>query len=188
MKRKLFIFLTLAAMMLTTLPARGQIVAVKTNALSWLACTPDIGLELVTGEHSSLSFSAFGHYKPYGVWDSKMIAVQPEFRYWFNGRPFTREYVGVAAGIVRYDTQMFRQVFKGDAASLGITGGYVFSLGEHWAFELSAGVGVLFFRHQQYDKGDNYDDYYVHEASRVNNWGYKLFPTKLNASFIYIIR
>lgn len=188
MKKKLSILLALTALLLASIPAQAQIIAVRANALSWAAWTPDIGVEVITGEHTSVSLSAFGHYKPFVAWDSKMFAIQPEFKYWFNGRPLTREYIGVAAGFTTYDTNLFKQVYKGDAISLGITGGYVFSLGKRWGFELSAGVGLLAFRQKQYDKGDNYEDYSLPQASRVNNWGYKLFPTKLNASFIYIIK
>lgn len=188
MKKKFYILLAIAVLSAKSLPCGAQIFAVKTNALSWAACTPDIGVEFITGEHTSVALSAFGHYKPFGVWDSRMFAIQPEFRYWFNGRPLTREYIGADAGFCTYNTQLFNQVYKGDALSLGVTGGYVFLIGKKWAFELSAGVGFLAFRHKQYDKGDNYDDYSLQEASKVNNWGYKLFPTKLNASFIYIIK
>ena len=40
--------------------AQAQQVAVKTNLLSLAAMTPDLGLELVTGEHTSVAISAFG--------------------------------------------------------------------------------------------------------------------------------
>lgn len=188
MKKVLRISIVLSVLLFGAKAADAQIIAVRANALSWLMCTPDIGFEVVSGEHTSVAVSAFGHYKPFVVWDSKIFAVQPEFRYWFNGRPLTREYIGVGAGFATYDTHLFNQVYKGDAISLGLTGGYVFNIGKRWAFELSAGFGVLAFRHKQYDQGDNYDDYFVQEATKVNNWGYKLFPTKLNASFIYIIK
>lgn len=187
-KKLLYILLSFVLLAAGQVPARAQLFAVKTNAASWLACTPDIGFEVIAGEHVSVALSAFGHYKPYGVWDSKMIAVQPEFRYWFNGRPLTREYIGASAALVTYDTQMFRHTYRGNAVSLGVTGGYVFSLGKHWAFELSAGVGVLLFRHKQFITGDDYDEYFHQQVTEPNNWGYKLFPSKLNASFIYIIR
>ena len=44
--------------------AKAQQVGVKTNALMWLAMTPNAGCEVVIGEHSSLDLSVFGHYKP----------------------------------------------------------------------------------------------------------------------------
>lgn len=187
MKKILYIFLAAAALMLAAMPACAQRVSVKTNMAYWAACTPDFGMEFVTGEHSSISFSAFGHYKPYGVWDSKLFAIQPEYRYWFNGRPLTREYIGVIAGYATYDTNIAKMVYRGDAVSLGISGGYVFSLGKRWAFELGAGVGLLGFKQKQYAEGDDYDEFF-NKASKPNAWGYKLFPSKLSATIIYMIK
>ena len=167
--------------------AYAQQVAVKANALNWALCTPDIGLEIVTGEHTSVGFSVFGHYKPYTV-DSRLLVFQPEFRYWFNGRPLIREYVGVTAFAATYDIAVNNHVYGGDALAVGLTGGYVFALGRRWNLELSGGFGVLGFRQKQYYRHDNYDDFFVDEATKVNSTGYKLFPVKLGVSFIYIIK
>lgn len=164
--------------------ARAQQVGVKTNALMWAAMTPNLGCEVVVGEHSSIDFSAFGHYKPYGM-DSKLIAFQPEYRYWFNGRPMIREYVGAAAMVANYDMNVRNFVYSGNAASLGLSGGYVFLLSKNWRLDLSAGFGFLFFFHKQYYETD---DYYVDASQAYNAWGYKLFPAKLGISFTYIIR
>lgn len=143
-----------------------------------MLATPDIGVEVVTGEHTSVGVSAFGHY-----WGNKssLAALQPEFRYWFNGRPLTREYIGASATGILYDNSLSDHRYNGYALSLGLTGGYVFSLGSRWSFELSGGMGVLLFRHEQTYKDD------ISQIAYLNH-GYKLFPAKLNASFIYIIK
>ena len=47
--------------------ACAQQIAVKTNVLTDVLLTPDLGFEMVTGEHSSLSINVSGHWKPYGV-------------------------------------------------------------------------------------------------------------------------
>lgn len=167
--------------------AKAQQVGVKTNALMWLAMTPNAGCEVVIGEHSSLDLSVFGHYKPYGM-QSELLAFQPEFRYWFNGRPMIREYVGVTALITTYDIGLGKRVYDGDAAGLGITGGYAFMLSKRWNLELSGGFGLIGFHQKQYHRDDNYDDYFVDEAVKANAWGYKLFPMKLGVSFSYIIK
>lgn len=182
-----FLCLVSALFLASSRKADAQQVAIRANALNWALCTPDIGLEIVTGEHTSVGLSAFGHYRPYGM-DSRILVFQPEFRYWFNGRPMTREYVGVTAFAATYDMTVRSQVYDGDALALGLTGGYVFTLGKRWNFELSGGFGVLAFRQKQYYNHDNYDDYFVEEAVKVNSWGYKLFPVKLGVSFIYIIK
>ena len=75
--------------------AHAQQVGIKTNALMWAAATPNLGCEVVVGEHSSIDLSTFGHINPYGL-DSRILAFQPEFRYWFNGRPMIREYIGIS--------------------------------------------------------------------------------------------
>lgn len=167
--------------------AGAQQLAIKTNALFWAALTPNIGCEFVTGEHSSLEIAAFGHAKPYGI-DSRLIALQPEFRYWFNGRPMTREYIGVTAMACLYDMTIRKHVYDGNAVSLGITGGYVFNLSKRWNFELGGGFAVLVFNQKQHYIHDNYDDNFVDKVVKTNSWGYKLFPAKLGVTFSYIIK
>ena len=164
--------------------AHAQQVGVKTNALMWAAMTPNAGCEVVIGEHSSLDLSVFGHYKPYGM-QSELLAFQPEFRYWFNGRPMIREYLGVSSMIAGYDMNISNYVYNGNAASLGLTGGYVFLLGKRWRLDLCGGFSFLFFFQKQYYETD---DYYVDKDISYNSWGYKLFPAKLGVSFTYIIR
>lgn len=164
--------------------AHAQQVGIKTNALMWAAMTPNIGCEVVVGEHSSIDLSAFGHYNPYGL-DSKVLAFQPEFRYWFNGRPMIREYIGVAAMITNYDLSVNRYVYTGNAISLGLTGGYAFLLGSNWRLELCGGFGLIGFWQKHYYETD---DYFVDKTIAANSWGYKLFPAKLGVSFTYIIK
>ena len=163
----------------------GQRVAVKTNALSWLALSPDIGVEVVTGEKTSVALSVFG--QPF-IKDVRFAVIHPEFRYWFNGRPLTREYIGISSFVTSYDMHISNRYFAGDGVSLGVTGGYVFTLGRRWSFELSAGTGILFFRQKNFQEEDRYDEYFYNATTLPNSWGYKLFPAKLAATFIYIIK
>ncbi len=179
--------------------AAAQNIAVKTNALMWAALTPNLGCEIVTGEHTSIELSAFGHKNPYGL-TSEIIAVQPEFRYWFNGRPMIREFVGIGAVLTRYDMTIgqkildgdlvrhMRQVYDGDAVGIGITGGYVFALGKRLNLELAGSFGLLFFRQKQYFEQDKYDDYYVAAPKKANSKGYKFFPVDLGVTFTYILK
>lgn len=180
-------FVAAIIMMMCCSEARAQHLAIKTNVLMDAALVPNMGLEFVTGEHSSMDLSVFGSHMPYGQ-HCTMLGLQPEYRFWFNGRPMIREYVGVSALLTTYDIGLGKQVYDGDAAGLGITGGYAFLIGKRWNLELSGGFGVLLFHQKQYYKEDNYDDYFVDEAIKANTWGYKLFPIKLGVTFSYIIR
>ena len=167
--------------------AAAQQVAVRANALSLAFLTPEMGVDVITGEHTSLVFSAFGHYKPYGL-NSKMWGLQSEFRYWFNGRPLTREYIGATLVGASYDMNFPLRVYAGTAIGLGVVGGYSFILGERWSLDLTAGTGLIAFRQKYYHAGDRYEDYYVDEVSSPNTWGLKFFPMKLSVAFVYIIR
>ena len=122
-RRRLAVYLI--AILLCLLPckkAAAQQVAIRANAWSLALLTPELGVDVNTGEHTSLLFSAFGHYKPYGL-NSKLWGLQGEFRYWFNGRPLIREYVGVTAFGASYDLTLNSHVFKGNALGVGFTGG-----------------------------------------------------------------
>lgn len=165
----------------------AQQIAIKTNGLMLLALTPNLECELVTGEHTSFNVGAFGHYKPYGM-DSKVVGLQAEYRYWFNGRPMTREYIGVAALGSSYDMQMRNHVYDGDAIGLGLTAGYSISLGRKFNLEFYGGFGVLAFAQKFYYKYDNYEDYFQDGNISTNSKGFKLFPTKLGISISYIIK
>ncbi len=184
---------------LFSIKASAQDIALKTNVLMLGGLTPNLGCEIVTGEHTSVDFSAFGHKNPYGL-TSKVIGFQPEFRYWFNGRPMIREYIGIGALLLNYDftsrqklmdgdaMKVAHQVNDGDAVGLGITGGYVFYLSPRLNIELSGSFGMLFFRQKQYYVQDNYDDYFVTEPQRANSFGYRFFPVDLGVTFAWIIK
>lgn len=164
--------------------AGAQQVALRSNVLNDVLLTPDIGLEMVTGEHSSLSVSVFGHSKPYGI-DSKLIAAQPQFRWWFNGRPLVREYVGIVALFSSYDMSMGERSYKGIAGGIGITGGYVLPLGRRWGVEFSGGVGVVAFSQRRSSRYDSFGDL---DGEAHNSRGYKLMPMNLGVTFIYIMK
>lgn len=176
-----------AGLILFSTKASAQQIGLKTNALMWTALTPNIGCEVVVGQRSSLDLSIFGHYDPYGL-ESRLFALQPEYRYWFSGRPMTREFVGVSAMVADYNMIIRNHVYDGSAGSLGLIGGYAFSLSRSWRLELCGGVAILGFRQKQYYRHDNYDDYFIEMESPLNSWGYKLFPAKLGVTFTYIIK
>ena len=186
---KYFIVFVTAVVMMFGFAQRSQAqqLGLKLNALMWAAGTPSVGMEVVLGQRSSLDLSAFGHYKPY-TFDSKLIAFQPEYRYWFNGRPFTREFIGATIMVADYDITTRSYVYDGNAVSAGITGGYSFLLNKRWRLELCGGFSFLYFRQKKYYVHDNYDDYFVGTPVKANSWGYKLFPAKLGVTFTYIIK
>lgn len=127
----------------------AQQLAVKTNGLMLAAMAPNIGCEFVVGERSSIDISAFGAVNIYGN-KAKMIGLLPEYRYWFNGRPMTREFVGIAALGVSYDITWGDRIYQGDAAGAGITFGYALNLNRRLNVEFYGGFGAVYFKQKQY--------------------------------------
>lgn len=181
--RNSFIALTLVLVLAVAFPREGraQRLAVKTNAIGWMTVNPNAGLEIVTGERTSLSFSVGGH--PSGwIPGYEMLVIRPEFRYWFNGRPLTREYVGVGAFAASYAVKPFDpeiNSIRGDGLALGLTGGYVLSLGTRLCLDLGGGVGFMLY--QQKESTDEKG-----EGQRLV--GDTIFPVKLDVTLIYILK
>ena len=58
--------------------------------------------------------------------DIQIATFTPNFRYWFNGRPFIRQFVGVRAQIAQYDITWGNNVYDGVSFSAGLIFGHVF--------------------------------------------------------------
>ena len=167
--------------------ANAQQVAVKSNGLMWLAMIPNAGCEFVAGERSTVDLSLFGAVNIYGN-QAKILGFQPEYRYWFNGRPMTREYVGVAALGATYDITWGDKVYQGDAGGVGMTFGYVMNLSKRLNVEFYGGCGFVYFNQKQYFVNDSFDDYTGTGAVQANANGYKILPMKLGFSVSWILK
>ena len=181
--------ITLCALLLClgTNQLHAQQVAVKSNGLMWLAMMPNAGCEFVAGERSTVDISLFGAVNIYGN-QAKILGFQPEYRYWFNGRPMTREYVGVAALGATYDITWGDKVYQGDAGGIGMTFGYVMNLSKRLNVEFSGGCGLVYFQQKQYFVNDSFDDYTGTGAVQANANGYKILPLKLGVSVTWILK
>lgn len=166
---------------------KAQLLAVKTDAFKLAVMTPNLGLEVVSSDKTSLGVDLFGNYKPWGK-DMKMLCVQPELRYWFNGRPMVREYIGLSALGATYDITWGKHIYQGEALGLGLTFGYVLDIAKRWNIEFYGGFGPVFYSQKQYYVGDNYEDYETEGISEDNAKGYSLLPTKLGISISYILK
>lgn len=164
----------------SSLTMNAQLISVKTNALQDVLMTPNLGVDLVVGERTSVGVSVLGNYKPYGK-EMKMIGVTPELRYWL-GRPMSKFFVGISGLAAVYDITTDGKVYKGDAFGGGLTFGYDFYLSQHWSMELHGGCGAAYYTHHRYYVGDNYI------SKKHNEHGYALVPYNVGLSFIYIIK
>ena len=168
--------------------ARAQKLAVNTDLAMDVLMTPSLGLEMTVGNWSTLSLNVLGNYHPYGK-TMKIFAVQPEYRYYFSGRPMHSLFVGVGAIGTFYDVTYRGRVYDGVAYGGGITFGYVMKIAHRLNVDFHAGFAAIGFSRKEYHVGDNYDvDYTLDGVLKNNSKGYYLMPSRIGISVAYILK
>lgn len=179
MKRHLliYLFLLLGGM----LQLKAQLFAVKTDLVLDAAMTPNLGFDLVVSERGTVGATLFGNKNPWGQ-DVSMLGLMPEYRFWLNGRPMTRMFVGAALLAVDYDITWQNQIYDGNAFGLGATFGYDFLLGARWTLECYGSFGAVYYQHKRSYVTDHYNEL------RYNARGAAFVPFRLGVSLVYIIK
>lgn len=188
--KRLLLTLTLFAVLGSSVHA--QMIAIKTDAVSSLVLfAPNLNAELVTGNKTSVNMTMQYAYHTLGT-NLRSFSLMPEFRYWFGGRPLTREFVGFSllGGSYRNpadDDRLDKKSFRGNVAAAGITFGYVWDLGKNnrWVMELHGGVGLYLYHQKSRYKAEYQNGVYT--AAPFTEKGLSLLPYKLGVSFAYII-
>lgn len=175
------LILTIISVISFAANSSAQIVAVNTDLVMDGLQTPSLGVEFTTGNSTSLSLNAMGNYKPWGV-DMKMIAFQPEFRYYLSRRAMSRHFVGVCVPFGTYKVTGDEKVYDGYGLGLGVTFGYVVSLSRHWNLDFHAGVQNFVYRQKEY-----YKDNVSEELKKYNSKGRYFLPTRIGVSIAYIL-
>ncbi len=171
------------SMLLSGIEAHAQKISIKTNILELGVLTPNLGVEVVTGEKSSIDVSIMGHVRPYGM-QSNLLSIQPEYRYWLSGRPMINAFVGATAHGSIHKMTIHDQFCNGASFGLGVTAGYVLALGKKWNMEFTGGLAASYFFQKQYSVKDS--DHII--PASMNSRGYKVLPVDLGVTVTYIIR
>lgn len=162
--------------------------AVKTNALSDIAFSPNIALEIPIGERIST-----GLEYTFPWWVSNDNARAWELlnwnlfgRYWFGDRIEKGIFTGPFAGIMLqggyYDIEPNHTGYQGEHISIGAEFGWSWQLSKHWFIEASAGLGWMGTNYRYY-KGMSDDQHLVYQYNGRFNW---IGPVKVDASIVYL--
>ena len=199
MKRYLFI----AAMMICTLGMTAQrtyykaeikpaTVQLRTNALYYLALSPNVGMEIQTGSGIAWQFDYIG------AWWNKArehryfsnYAFQTEVRYYLaknlrQPRPYTGHHFGIYGQLATFDYEFGGTGYQcpnlDGSWGVGISYGYTLPLSKHWSLDLTAGAGYFQSKYMQYVP---YEDIYVSTSYKKISW---IGPTRLEAAFVWTI-
>lgn len=162
--------LIVALLMLLPFKGRAQMLAVSTNVPLLLTQTYNVAVDMTIGQRSTLGATVFGNYHPWVLKDMRMVGLQPEWRYYFSGRPMMYHYFGTHLTAVNYNFTWKDEEHHGDALGGGVSFGYVYPLSERVNIDFHAGLGLMFY----HEKGVGV--------------GNMILPTKLGVSLTYILR
>lgn len=155
----------LAILVCLCVTARGQQVAVKTNALYDALLNVNVGAEFGLAPRWTLDVSGnlnmwtLSHDRRWKHW-----LLQPEARYWFCDR-FSGHFLGFHAHGGQYNvgglkndisflgsdlSALSDSRYQGWFIGAGVAYGYTWILGRHWNFELEIGVGYAYTRYDRF--------------------------------------
>lgn len=143
MRWKLILFLLLV--FLSPFRSNAQLLAVSSDVALLAVQTYNVGAEMTVGNRSTLGLNVMGNYHPWILHDMRALAVMPEWRYYFSGRPMMYHFVGLTGVFCNYDFDWKGENYHGDAAGLGLSFGYVLPLSERVNLDFHTGVGFFFY-------------------------------------------
>ena len=166
--------------------------SIKNNLLYDATLTPNLGLEVVTGRHSSAQL--FYGLHPWTFSDNKKLrhwSLMPEWRWWLQEKgPMSGWFWGIHGvggeynvGGIELPFGLFKPLrqnrYEGWFAGGGLTLGHAWRLSDHWRLEAAIGVGYVHTRYHQYE--------YQECGADLGSGSYNYVgPTKLALNVAYV--
>ena len=166
----------------TTTP--GTLLAIKTNLAAYIFGILNLGVEVPLGKH--VSFDLPIYYSPYTLGNAyrfRILATQPEFRYWF-GETMKGHFIGLYGTGGWYNISFNKRDRYQDrngntpAWGGGLSYGFALPLNQRWGLEFTAGAGYL---NLKYDTFYNIKNGAKFDTQRKSYYGL----TKLGVSITY---
>ena len=174
---------------------KAQELAVKTNLLSSVSATVNVGLEMGLFDKWTLDMSgSFNGWSTSGVKKWKHWMVQPEVRHWlcdkysghfwgFHLHGGQYNMGGLNNSIQFLDTdfsQLAHYRYQGWFAGAGVAYGYAWILGRHWNLEAEIGLGYSYTRYDKFECAGCGEKV---EEDRTHHY---MGPTKAALNLIYV--
>lgn len=165
----------------------------KTNALFWGMGMTNVSAEIDLAKHWSfalpVTYSAWNYFT--STVKFRTLAVQPEFRYWFN-EDNQKFFIGAHFGYAQYvnvavDGNYRYQDHDGKSPALGggISVGYrmPISKSDKWDIEFSLGAGVYSLHYDKFYNTPNTKDGLMIESVKKTYWGIDQAAVSFSYSF-----
>lgn len=174
-----FIFSSVAL----TLQAQTPRFGLRSNFLSWVTISPNLGGEVYFLNHWSAAVD--GSYGWWGFKGNKDYlqnwSVGGDVNYWFRGGDFIGHHLGLTVRGGQFDYKLGSIGRRGDALLAGINYGYTWHMAGNWFIDTGIGFG---YNNLDYDKY-SWDEG-LNSKVNINSRERNLFGlTNLNVTFIY---
>lgn len=149
----------------------AQKLSIKTNLIDIATLSPNLGIDIVLCQHSSISLDAI--INPWSIksYNFNHLKLSAEYRYWFSETLF-KHYIGAGISAGSYKVDAFNQNYNEDYVSIGLSYGYSIILNSHWNIEPSIGLGCAYKQNKRIENSSPY-------------FGFQI--TRIGFSLIYII-
>ena len=134
--------------------AKAQGIALRTNLVEWGLQAPNIGVDLVLSETSTLSIGVAATAGEMYIRDAFVQCGQVEYRYWFSAQPYENFFLGLQFTPTHYRLKLDKRdefgknrkhVHNGVAFPVGFNFGYSWPLNSKLNLEACYGAGWMFY-------------------------------------------
>lgn len=156
--------------------------ALKTNMLYDVALMPNLELEWHINNKWSLAVeNDIAWWKKDSKHKYYQIAmISSEVRRWFKLRnPWHGMYVGLFAGVGKYDLENGKNGYMGEGYMTGLSLGYMWPIAKNFSFETGIGAGYMYTRYKEYKP---FDGHYLYQRTKSLNY---FGPLKLKFSIAW---
>lgn len=181
-------FLVVFFCLLSHASIQAQMLSVRSNLLWDGLGVYNAGVEIGIGRNSTVSVQTGYSRRPLFTDHSRLVFLQPEWRYYLSRRLMHGVYMGMGTIAADYDVKWKGKVYNGDAVGGGVILGCVVTLSRRLNLDFHSGIGIVGYWRKEYYYGDNYNDY-THDGSvKTNANGYSLLPTDIGVTLSYILK
>lgn len=138
--------------------AKAQGIALRTNLVDWALEAPNIGVDFVLNQNTTLNISVAATVEENYIHDAFVQQGQLEYRYWFSAQPYENFFLGLQFSPTHYRLRLDKRsegkykntdhTHSGVAFPFGFNFGYSWPLNSKLNIEACYGAGWIYYNNE----------------------------------------